>query len=56
MTGQNVRRAFIVFHVTLAIVIVIQSVMTLVHAVHSPMDSNLFTSSVHRASIKTTFR
>ena len=41
MTGQNVRRAFIVFHVTLAIVVLVQSVVTLVHAVHSPMEGHI---------------
>jgi len=42
MTGEkNLRRAFILFHLILAIVIFIESVMTVVHSLHSPVDSHL---------------
>jgi hypothetical protein len=42
MTSErNLRRAFIVFHLTLAIVIFIESVMTVMHSLHSPVDSHL---------------
>ncbi len=37
------RRAFVLFHLTLAVVILLESLLTVVHSLHSPTESHLNT-------------
>src|SRR5689334_12252117 len=41
MTRPWLRRSFVLFHVTLAVVVLIESVMTVVHSLHSQTESHL---------------
>jgi hypothetical protein len=41
MTGPWPRRAFVFFHLSLGVVVFIESVLTVVHSLHSPTESHL---------------